>query len=331
MRKLIATTVYAAVVLAGHASADDFDYGEAAFERHMSIATRGLPAKMASSITAVCGRVQTDTSVDAAATSNADVAPVPTDPAASRVPAMQVFDNLYFVGDKDVSVWAVTTAAGIILLDAHHAALVEDRVIGGLRQLGLDPSRIKYVVITHGHDDHYGGAKLLQERYGARVAMGEADWKTKIGADSRGAQEPLPRRDIVVRGRQTIELGGTTITLIPTPGHTPGTLSALIPVTDRGERHVAVLVGGGHPFGSLPAMKDFATSVDRLGQAAALAGVDILISNHPKNDQSIDKMQRLGQRQPGDSNPFVIGADAVSGQIAMAQHCARGWIARNGE
>jgi metallo-beta-lactamase class B len=46
----------------------------------------------------------------------------------------------------------------------------------GLRGLGADPKTIRYVVVTHGHDDHFGGARYLADRYGARVRMSPADW-----------------------------------------------------------------------------------------------------------------------------------------------------------
>ena len=45
-----------------------------------------------------------------------------------------------------------------------------------MRKLGLDPADIEYVLVSHGHLDHVGGAKLLQERFGARVLLTAADW-----------------------------------------------------------------------------------------------------------------------------------------------------------
>ena len=48
----------------------------------------------------------------------------------------KVFDNLYFVGQKDVSSWAVTTSAGIIIIDTIWEYSVEDEIVGGLKKLG---------------------------------------------------------------------------------------------------------------------------------------------------------------------------------------------------
>jgi metallo-beta-lactamase class B len=88
----------------------------------------------------------------------------------------KVFDSLYFVGGKLHTSWALTTSDGIIIIDTIFPYNSEELIIGGLEKLGLDPNHIKYVIISHAHGDHIGGAKLLQERYDTRVVMGGADW-----------------------------------------------------------------------------------------------------------------------------------------------------------
>jgi hypothetical protein len=52
-----------------------------------------------------------------------------------------------------------------------------DRLVPGIKKLGLDPDQIKYVLVTHGHWDHYGGAQYLADTFGARVGLSEADWQ----------------------------------------------------------------------------------------------------------------------------------------------------------
>ena len=66
----------------------------------------------------------------------------------------KVFDNLYFVGGKLHSSWALTTTEGIILIDTIYPYNSEELVVGGMRKLGLDPRNIKYVLISHAHVDH---------------------------------------------------------------------------------------------------------------------------------------------------------------------------------
>jgi metallo-beta-lactamase class B len=57
-----------------------------------------------------------------------------------------------------VSAIAVLTDDGVVLIDAlTSAAGAENVLVPGLRELGADPETIRYVVVTHGHDDHFGG------------------------------------------------------------------------------------------------------------------------------------------------------------------------------
>ena len=141
----------------------------------------------------------------------------------------KVFDNLYFVGTKIHSSWALTTSDGIVLIDTLFDYAIEPEIVDGLKTLGLDPRNIKYVLISHAHGDHDQGAALLQSRYGAKVVMGAADWESTL---QRPASAPggVPKRDVVVGPEGTkITLGDTTVDVIATPGHTPGTLSLHLP------------------------------------------------------------------------------------------------------
>ena len=100
----------------------------------------------------------------------------------------KVFDNLYFVGGKIHSAWALTTSDGIILIDTIFPYNSEELIVGGMKKLGLDPKNIKYVLISHAHADHIGGAEMLQARYGARVVMGGPDWDTGREATRTGTR-----------------------------------------------------------------------------------------------------------------------------------------------
>ena len=140
---------------------------------------------------------------------------------------VKVFDNLYFLGQTEYTAWAVATSDGIIVIDPLFDYSVEEEVVKGLTTLGLDPKAIKYVLISHAHSDHVGGARLLQDRFGARVVMSAADWD--LLASDPGAW-PKAKRDIVATDGQKLNLGDTTLTLHFTPGHTLGTISTMSPL-----------------------------------------------------------------------------------------------------
>src|ERR1700743_2751906 len=76
----------------------------------------------------------------------------------------KVFDDFYYVGSEFVGAWILRTSAGLILFDSTGStADARDHLVPGLQALGLDPTSIRYVIVTHGHWDHYGGAKYLQD------------------------------------------------------------------------------------------------------------------------------------------------------------------------
>src|SRR5689334_19310118 len=151
----------------------------------------------------------------------------------------RVFDDLFFLGQTAFSVWGLRTSEGIILVDSIFDYSVEAEVVEGLRKLGIDPAEIRYVIISHAHGDHSGGAGILQ-RLGAHVVMSEADWQLY----EKGNDRIKATRDIVATDGMPITLGGTTVRVYLTPGHTHGTISTVLPVHDHGKRHVAALWGG---------------------------------------------------------------------------------------
>src|SRR5438093_5010538 len=145
----------------------------------------------------------------------------------TREPA-RIFDNLYYIGFDTVGAWALTTSQGIIVIDSLNTPEEGEKVlIPGMQKAGLDPKQIKYVIIGHGHFDHFGGSSYLQKTYSAHVLMSGQDWDFILTQPQRPGT-PLPTRDIVVTDGQKLTLGDTTITMMVKPGHTPGALAILI-------------------------------------------------------------------------------------------------------
>src|SRR2546430_14188097 len=91
-------------------------------------------------------------------------------------PPNKLFDNMDYVGSDNNSVYAITTTDGIILINAGEYFAVEAEILDGFKTLGLDPSKIKYVVIADAREPSYSGAKYLQDHYNAHVLASEADW-----------------------------------------------------------------------------------------------------------------------------------------------------------
>ncbi len=242
--------------------------------------------------------------------------------------AAKVFDNLYFVGGKRQTSWALTTSEGIIIIDTIFPYNSEELIIGGLERLGLDPNDIRYVIISHAHGDHIGGAQILQDRFDAEVVMGEADWELVETYPNRYATM-APTRGIVATDGMELTLGNTTVTLWETPGHTPGTLSYTFTVFDNG-RPVNVAYSGGTAFNFVnatpdPGIANFQSYIEaqqHIAKQAAATGATVLLSNHSEFDNAVNRNRMLAGRGDG-PHPYELGEEWVQRYFQVMQGCAR--------
>ncbi len=239
---------------------------------------------------------------------------------------MKVFDNFYWLGTRQHSSWALQTSGGIIIIDTNFAWATRPELIDGMTKLGLNPADIKYVIISHAHGDHDQGAAELQERYSAQVVMGAPDWDATLKRPPTAAGG-VPKRDISVGTEGTkLTLGDTTVQVISTPGHTPGTLSYVFPVKDQG-RTVMVAYSGGTltgAFGGDAARWDeYIASQRKIAKAAADVGASVILSNHSEYDGAYTKARLVAvPRQPGENHPFIVGADGVQRYFTVMTECA---------
>ena len=241
----------------------------------------------------------------------------------------KVFDNLYYVGATrvtDVTIWAITTSEGIILIDAGNDYQTEDLVVKGLKKFNLDPQQIKYVLVTTAKVQNFSGARYLQDHTKARIALSDADWttieKSNFPADMK------PKRDMVVTDGQKVTLGDVTVTLYVTPGNSPGTLSMIIsPLKDGNQKHVGshfagrgfvVAQDGVQYFPTeLDAMKIWTEQIKRFKDIAEKAGADVFLSPRVSIDRTVDKVNAVQFRKPGGPHPLVSKAAVSRGQTVL--------------
>ena len=246
----------------------------------------------------------------------------------------QAFDDLYYIGLSFVGTWVLRTNNGLILFDAmFNAQQATDVVIAGMLQLGLDPAELKHVIVTHAHGDHYGGARFLQREYGARIWLSEADWAYLENESNQAPIPPftdiwpgaIPERDGIAMDGETLQWGGKSVQFVVTPGHTPGTLSAVISVDDAGTRRYVTLWGGtAMPQGSA-AVREMHASLLKLWRAGQDAGAEGVISTHAFVE---DSFGRSVKESSSGTNPFNLGHDGFNRMLAIHSECILAQAAR---
>jgi len=240
----------------------------------------------------------------------------------------RVGDNLYFLGTQDHNSFALVAESGdIIIIDALFDYATPDEIIGGLEKMGLDPNRVRYVVIAHAHGDHDGGVKYLQDRIpGVTIVYGEGDWPSVLQRGASGAVRTGVQNDgtdgrVVSVGDQDVE-----VRLVTMPGHTPGTLSFLFEFEDGGRPIRVAYVGGtAIPFNGDAAYYDqYIASSAKFARAARDFGATALMSNHTEFDLGYFRSHTAADRSSRETvpNPYDIGAEAVADYFDVVRYCA---------
>jgi metallo-beta-lactamase class B len=245
----------------------------------------------------------------------------------------KLFDNLYSVGQNAVSAFALTTSEGIVLIDTlDNEDEAKNLLVPNLLAAGLDPKAIKYIVISHAHGDHFGGAPYLAKAYGARVLASKIDWDAMDRQRTRvdGPFGAPPTRDMEIADGQLLKVGDTEIRFYVTPGHTDGVLSMIFKVHEGKESHTVGYFGGTGGGGGIANLRNQVISLERWKTLSKDAGVDVLVANHPLHDRGIENNELLRYRLPGDSNPYVIGQQRYQRYIGVQQECTRVQLARLG-
>lgn len=232
------------------------------------------------------------------------------------VKPFRVAGNIYYVGVAGVTSFLITTPEGHILLDSGFAETVP-RIEESMRQLGFKLKDVKVLINSHAHFDHAGGLARLKELTGAKLMIMEGDaemiaqgGKGDFAWGDKFAFEPA-KVDRVLHDRETVELGGVTMTARLTPGHTKGNTTWLTKVREDGRELDVVFVGSmsvpGYKLLEMPLypniVADYASSFAMLKSLKC----DILLAPHGSFFDLDNK--RLRQEKGAKPNPFIAPQD----------------------
>ena len=141
---------------------------------------------------------------------------------------------------EDAAIYLLTTGAEAALIDAG-CGQATDLLLANIEAAGVSAARVRWLLLTHCHFDHTGGAEEVRRRLGclsaaheldaAFIEAGDNDVCAASWYNSRLTPCPIDRK---LRGpRETLVLGASTIEAIHIPGHSPGSVAYLFESAGR--------------------------------------------------------------------------------------------------
>ena len=159
-----------------------------------------------------------------------------------------------------------------------------------LNAVGVKPSDIKYLAISHTHPDHVGNVEMFPQAM-LLVQKAEYEWPNPLGVGRFKPEHPVKK----LEGDHDV-FGDGSVTILSTPGHTPGHQSLLVKLQETG---AIVLSGDAVHFKSnwdnrrVPSIntdkESTATSMERIAGVMAKEKAQLWI-NHDKAQRDTLKM-----------------------------------------
>ena len=236
-------------------------------------------------------------------------------------PPFRIHGDTYYVGTCGIAAILVTSPDGHVLIDSGTEAGAEI-VLANVERLGFDPHGIAVLLTSHEHFDHVGGAAQIQQRTGADLyasapaATVLASGKASADDPQAGMHDPMApaRVSRVVAPGETLEVGPLRLTMIATPGHTPGASSWQWRACEEKDCRTIVYADSLSPVSA----DDYRFSDHAAYLAAFRAGLgdlaaldcDILLTPHPSASQMRDRLVGGDLTDPNACRAYAASIDA---------------------
>ena len=240
-------------------------------------------------------------------------------------PPFRIAGNLYYVGTYDLASYLIVTPDGNILINTGLASSAAG-IKTSIETLGFKLADTKILLTTQAHYDHVGAMAAIKQLTGAKLMVDEGDVASVDDGGrsdySQTSYEPVfepVEVDRILHDRDTIKLGGMTLTMLHHPGHTKGSCSYTFDVKDD-TRKYSVLIANmptivtDKKFSDIPAYpniaKDYAYTLNSLKHLK----FDIWLASHGSQFGLLDKHKPGSAYNPAafmDSKKFYSEIDKL--------------------
>jgi glyoxylase-like metal-dependent hydrolase (beta-lactamase superfamily II) len=259
-------------------------------------------------------------------------------------------DNAWYFGTEYTGMVIVKLPdGGLVMLDALTTPDdMQKQVLDQMPAAGLNPADVKYIFIGHEHSDHYGGVNLVKQKHAPNaqviasrpaattIATARARAETRVysgtPAEQQAAKEKallaIPEKvDVLIEAFPGNSTGMQRITVAKdveavamlAPGHTPGQMHVVIPVTHQGQvRKLFVWSGNDEPS----AADQYALSTDFVGGIAFKEGAEAFINTHSYQGAMFAHLKDL-KANPNGPNQLWMGKQGVQRYMGIFSNCQR--------
>lgn len=212
----------------------------------------------------------------------------------------KITDGIFMVGGPDIS---SPEDAGVFVVDCGDELCMIDCgagksakwIVENISDAGLNPEKLKTLILTHCHVDHIGAIKFFCDTYKIKVIAHSLDTDAiETGDDKKtasrwyGVKLPKVKVDLRLDGRQgSLDIGDKKINWLHTPGHTPGSIVVYVDIEGKRILFGQDIHGPFHP--------DFDSDIDKWRESMELIislDADILCEGHFGIYSGKDKVEK---------------------------------------